>query len=343
MIQLALPKELLEPFGDNHRSLDTELRLMRLWNEDLELGFDPGIFERAKHLQNLVYILHSPELDDLHSLHYRAASKHLSDAVWHAAFGEPRMPPENPNIAAYRALGLTTLADLLEEYESLVDMFEFDVVYDGTKPEFVRVLNEEALEAKRAAFHARLVQVVDNLGYKSAEQIKVLFPELDDVMLLPYAECQQHWFQLLLNTLAFETFEPEEPADEWLLAWEPCGWLTKRHGAALQAHGYTYRFSFWEQKLRIDRDEIRGNLWIQTDKGPLRLYDETDALASKSNFPVKVFSITGEPLFDLKEKDVPWRLMRQGQYPDEDFSDFDYLGPDMDRPVSRLSLLWRKS
>lgn len=211
----------------------------------------------------------------------------------------------------YRTLGFDRVADLWEEHASFLRTIRFEKVAPNEGDDLDELMPDMDggyyLMQDRAAFEqgceeraSASVAVFRGAGLPSvdvAAEMSVLF-NLEGVSEEAF---DVYWARRITETPKFASYAPEWPDDAWIGPIDPFGWLTRRHQAALRAHGFEYSFAFWE---REDGDD-RGALWIQTDKGPLQLFDSTDALSMRSNFPVRVSSLDGTPLLDLTRDDVP--------------------------------------
>lgn len=216
------------------------------------------------------------------------------------------MTDERRDVAIWRTFHQPEIAALLEEYYDLSVDVDIKIMREegGVWPEIV---NLTEIEERMEDIRARITPLSAEALYSVDEMTSAVCQKFN-LDLRPLEAFNQYWIAQIMQAPGFLTFDPEDDDGSWNLANEPYGWLTKRHGAALKKHGYTYRFGFWEQNIGY----ARGHLWIQTDRGPLRLTDGTDAASLRSVFPIQVSTITGEPLFELVESDVPDHMMRDG-------------------------------
>ncbi|MFW2545507.1 hypothetical protein ACN2XU_23000 [Primorskyibacter sp. 2E107] len=214
-------------------------------------------------------------------------------------------------VSVYRTLGYESVADLWEEREAFLRTIRFEKVdpeeYDDPDelmPDgeggYYLLHDCSAFERGCADRQSASIAVFQEAGLPS-QNVEAEISALFNLEGVSEEAFDVYWTGRITETPAFARYAPEWPKDAWIGPMEPYGWLTRRHQAALRAHGYEYRFAFWEREDGYDR----GSLWIQTDKGPLRLFDSTDATSMRSNFPVKVSSLDGAPLFDLTREDVP--------------------------------------
>ena len=185
---------------------------------------------------------------------------------------------------------------------------KIEVRNPGTEDAYPDVANKSTISKKINKIQRQLDTLSEELCFDT-DDVPSIVCEHFNLRLEPFKRFQTYWVDRIIAAPAFSNREREETGEGWSIDSSPFGWLTKRHGAALQKHGYTYKFSFWAEEI----GETRGNLWVQTDKGPLILTDKTDSISLESNFPVQVSSISGKKLFRLSQRDVPDRLMRSGQ------------------------------
>ncbi|WGW05199.1 hypothetical protein [Tropicibacter oceani] len=237
-------------------------------------------------------------------------------------------------LAAFRALGYARVADLWQDQEAFLRTIQVEKVdpnEDDDLDEFMpdgeggyyRMHDRGAFEQACAERQAASIAVFKDAGLPS-QYVEAEISALFNLEGVSQETFDVYWATRITETQAFARYSPEWPDTSWTGPNDPVGWLTRRHQAALRAHGYEYRFAFWEREQGYDR----GSLWIQTDKGPLRLFDSTDAASLRSNFPVRVASIEGKPLFELTRNDVPDWL-------------FD-VGRDTWHRKSRLARFWPK-
>jgi hypothetical protein len=248
-----------------------------------------------------------PYLESLWELHYYAASKQLTPEEYEAVYNEEPMECDPPAFDGLRAAGLSDIADIHAAVYDLIDEFELEVFLDDPEEPYIDLVNKDELEEKRSVLLAQLVEAVARHNLGSAEAVLNRIPDAKNFVLKPFDEFQRAWLDEIVSSKGFRKFKARKPSTrDWILPNKPYGWLTQRHVGALETHGYSYQFAFWEQEIGY----TRGHLWIQTAKGPVRLTDDTDSIWMSSIFPVQVSDIHGEPLFELQESDVPQELMR---------------------------------
>jgi hypothetical protein len=301
-----------DAFEEGGNSLSHVLHLMKTANSMFNLRYDPKFFDRLLRARDDFAELYTPNpknpnLDSIWGLHYFAASKQFSPEQYEEIYREGPCVFDPASLDGLRAAGLSDIADIHLEFYNLIDDFEFEIIPDDPEPPYVELINKDELEEKRSALVAKLSEAVVRHNLSSAEAVLSRIPGMEHVELRSFEEFQRAWLEEIVSSKTFRKLKPRKfSTKNWLLPNKPYGWLTQRHAGALESHGYTYHFAFWEQEI----GNSRGHLWIQTAKGPVRLTDDTDSIWLSSNFPVQVSDIHGEPLFELQESDVPQELLR---------------------------------
>lgn len=286
--------------------LGRDLRYIQIANDTFDLGIEIEANAYTREIKLLMSTLRNPGVGDAQDLLYLALSREGSKDTPGSLY-EPGRSDDAKHIKIWREFGFPELADLLGEWWDLADEVEIKIVNEGTEDAYPDIANMIEINRKIASIRSRMSQLPDDVMFSSDEIAKIVCEEFN-LELRPHHLFQKFWIDRIIQSPGFSTFEPSVGGESWSLGWEPYGWLTKRHGAALQKHGYTYKFAFWEQEI----GETRGHLWIQTDQGPLMLTDKTDSTSLRSNFPVQVSSVSGKKMFKLREQDVPDGLMQDG-------------------------------
>ena len=304
MKRLVLSQEGFERGGND---LAHDLHMIKTANTMFRLGYDQHLIAAIPAAKEASVNLSHPQLPSLWDIHFFAASRQLPDEVWDQVYGEDRLRGDPDWIEKYRSYGFLEIADIMAEYAALIDAFEFEIVRDENgNPEYVEVANKADLETKREVLYQRLAELVVRAGLDNPDRVHQAITELLEIDLVSTDVFHRHWIEHITKSPGFAWYKaPRRDNDSWYLPNEPYGWLTVRHGAALEKHGFSYKFAFWHQEI----GRSSGHLWIQTDRGPLRLTDATDTTCLESVFPVQVATVFGEPLFELQEADVPRHLM----------------------------------
>ncbi len=328
-----------DAFDRGGNELHRVLRLVTTANDLFDLGYNLEVFQDVRAARDAVSRLHLPTLPSIWDLHYYAASRKLPDEIWDQVYDESRMTGKPGWTDEYAAYGFPEIGEVMERCFDLIDAFEFRIVgpdANDDEPAYVEIANEDALTERWNVLNTQLSECVRAAGLNDLDCVRDAIPALSNITFKPYDQFRSHWIELIVRSQGFLTFNvPTSDGDSWHLHNEPYGWLTKRHGAALKAHGYKYQFAFWEEEV----GDMRGHLWIQTNRGPLMLTDDADATWSNSVFPVQVSKVTGEPLFDLQEKDVPDHLMRVGQDVPKDLAT-GMFALTVDEPKPRKRAFW---
>lgn len=289
----------------DRRVLHRDMSYIKSANELFSLGISRETLRREAAIAGAVAALGNPNAGGVDDLFYYAIAKKLPKES-KELIAEEGMADERIRQQIWRRFGFTKLAALLDEWQDLADGVELTIVgEDGCH--YAEIANEAAVKENVAGIEARMQPLLQDALFSPGEIATMVCREfcLDP---RPLDAFNQYWVSRIAGAAGFLSFEPEEADEGWFLEGGPFGWLTKRHGAALSKHGYTFKFAFWAQEI----GRSRGHLWIQTDRGPLRLTDRTDAVSLRSNFPILVSDIQGERLFELQEKDVPKYLMNDG-------------------------------
>ena len=294
------------------RALARDFSLIRTADKAFGLGVDKALLRSERRIRRTAQTLTAPLGPDTTELFYIAVARQLT-VDQKRRLDEQGMTNDRSGVEIWRNFGFTEIAALLEEWQDLARDVQIEIHDDGDTAHG-EIANLAEIEERIAGIRDRM-QPHMNQATLSRDHITAMVCKRFDLQLKPMAEFNDHWVSRIRNATGFAPFSPPiADADSWHLPDEPFGWLTKRHGAALQSRGYGYRFAFWAQEV----GNSRGHLWIETDRGPLVLTDETDAVSQRSVFPVRVSGLDGTHLFDLENGDVPASLMREGpRIPDE--------------------------
>jgi hypothetical protein len=278
-------------FGKNYPDA-RGLWLVKKANEVFSLGVGRELNQVGADIESVRRCLGSPNLGDAQSLLYVALERRSATGV----NGPQGTEPEEVRI--WRHFGQPEIAEVFRDWYALADCVEVEMRYPGSVDEHPVISNMSDIKREIAKLDTRLDPLVEAVGARP-EDIPAIVCDYCDVELRTQRQFREYWVNRIMNSSGFANFAPEIDEDGRPID-EPFGWLTKRYVKALKTNGYIYRFSFWEEP---DGD-TRGDLWIQTDRGPLVVRDQTDSVSLKSNFPVQVSSLSGKKLFKLREVDV---------------------------------------
>jgi len=259
-------------------------------NDLFRLGVDTDLTVLDKSVQDVLETLRAPDIGDADALLHIATTMRAARSV-----------PDHPfsvRAAVWREIGYPDIAAVFDDWVALADDLKIKLKYQGTVDEHPIVLNAGAINAKCKKLSLRLGPLVEGLPLTPSDITQVV-SDMFELDLRPDHKFREYWIDRILNSSGFAEYAP--PLNkEGLPHYEPFGWMTKRHVKALKSHGYTYRFSFWEEAV----GDTRGHLWVQTDHGPLVLSDKTDSVSLKTNFPVQVSNLARRKKFKLRERDL---------------------------------------
>ena len=278
-------------FGKNYPDA-SGLWLVKKANEAFSLGVTRDLNHVGADFESVRRSLGSPNLGDAQSLLYVAMERRSANGTNGAQSTEPE------EVRIWRHFGQPEIAEVFKDWYALADSVEVEIRYPESVDEHPIISNMADIQREIEKLDTRLDPLVEAIDARP-EDIPAIVCEYFDIELRSPEKFREYWIDRILNSQGFADFAPGIDEDGWP-ADEPFGWLTKRYIKALKTHGYIYRFSFWEEP---DGDK-RGDLWIQTDRGPLLVRDQTDSVSLKSNFPVQVLSLSGKKLFKLRETDV---------------------------------------
>ncbi len=260
-------------------------------NDTFQLGVGADLDVLSKNIQDVLDTLRTPDIGDANALLHVAT-------LTRAAQSSQDFPSYSPRAAVWREIGYPDIAAVFDDWYALADDVKIKLQYQGTVDEHPIVSNAGAINAKCQVLRRRLGPLVEDLPF-TPNDITQIVCDVFALDLRPEHRFREYWIDRILNASGFTTYAPPLNKDG-LPHDEPFGWLTKRHVKALKAHGYSYRFAFWEEAV----GDTRGHLWVQTDHGPLVLSDKTDSVSLKTNFPVQVSSLARRKKFKLKERDL---------------------------------------
>ena len=260
-------------------------------NDTFQLGVDADLAVLSKSIHDVLSTLRNPNIGDANSLLYVALAKRSK--------GPSQDRCSSPPMAdIWREIGYPDIALIFEDWYALADDVKIKMVYKGTEDEHPTVSNAGVINKKCGELNRRLDPLVEGIPF-TPNDIHQVVCDMFALDLQPAHKFREYWIDRILNSSGFANYNPPLNKDG-LPFHEPFGLLTKRHVKALKAHGYVYRFAFWEEPV----GETRGHLWVQTDRGPIVLSDKTDSVSLRSNFPVQVSSLARRKKFKLRERDL---------------------------------------
>lgn len=267
------------------------IQIVELVNEAFQLGINDDLGALSQNIQDVLSVLRNPGIGNADSL--------LRIALERQETGSPaKRGSFSPLAEVWHQIGYRELATIFEEWYALADEVKIKIEYPGTEDAHPTVANSAMINGECRKLENRLGPLLENLPF-TPQDIPQIVCEMFAIDLRPDHKFRDYWIDRILNSSGFANYAP--PLNEHgLPEYEPFGWLTKRHVRALKAHGFGYKFAFWEEPV----GDTRGHLWIQTDQGPLVLSDKTDATSLKTNFPVQVSSLARRKMFKLKEQDL---------------------------------------
>ncbi len=285
------------------QKLHRDIELIKTAKRFFGLDADHTAFDHVEEISTAASVLCSRAYLSTSDLLYLAIAKKLTSAEMRE-IDEFGAEDTREDVKIWRKFDRPEIAGFLDAYYDLADDVEIEIIREdgGVWPE---IANMAAIQERMEEIRTR-IEPLEAEAVCSVAEMEAALCSTYSLELRPIEAFNQYWISRITEAPGFLSFEPEQDEDSWSLANEPYGWLTKRHGAALGTHGYRYKFAFWKQEI----GEMRGHLWIQTDQGPLRLTDHTDAASQRSYFPVSASRVDGEPLFELLESDVPTHLLR---------------------------------
>ncbi|WP_339929817.1 hypothetical protein [Yoonia sp. 208BN28-4] len=267
------------------------IKAVAVVNDLFNLGVDAHLDGLSKNVQDVLETLRAPYIGDADALLHVATMRE-------AAKSSQEHSDYFPNAAVWREIGYPDIAAVFDDWHALADDVKIKLRYQGTVDEHPIVLNADEINANCKKLRRRLDSLVDDLPF-TANEIEQTVCDMFAIDLRPEHLFRKYWIDRIVNSSGFAQYAPPLNKDG-LPHDEPFGWLTKRHVKALKAHGYAYRFAFWQEAV----GDTRGHLWIQTDQGPLVLSDQTDSVSLKTNFPVQVSSLARRKKFKLRERDL---------------------------------------
>ncbi len=260
-------------------------------NDLFQLGVDADLAVLSKNIHDVLNTLRTPDIGDANALLHVATPTRTAKSPQDHPFSSPRA-------AVWREIGYPDIAAVFDDWYALADDVKIKLKYQGTVEEHPIVSNAGAINAKCQELRRRLGPLVEDLPFTSNDITQIVC-DMFALDLRPDHRFREYWIDRILNASGFAEYAPPLSKDG-LPHYEPFGWLTLRHVKALKAHGYAYRFAFWEETV----GDTRGHLWVQTDHGPLVLSDKTDSVSLKTNFPVQVSSLARRKKFKLRERDL---------------------------------------
>lgn len=288
-------------------TLGLELNYIQIANQTFNLGIPAERFDLINHLDSYISAASLYDPGGIWELLLLAIAQQLSPDM-KERIHEGGLKEDRSTVHNMREIGHPELADLMDEWFDLADQVEIVIQdADGEYP-YPEMANEREIQQKINDIHKRREPYLPDAPLSQGD-IADMVCERFDLVSKPPHEAEQYWITQIIASEGFTNYRPPEDSHSWFLATRPFGWLTRRHGSALLTHGYSYKFAFWEREIGY----TRGHLWIQTDRGPLRLTDTTDSASLSSNFPVQVSTIDGKALFKLRQSDVPDTLLRADQ------------------------------
>lgn len=198
-----------------------------------------------------------------------------------------------------RLLGWGEVADILEDY--------FDLVVETPLAD-ARPADEDPTIARSPAVEAHLTALRD----RWARQARRRTPNRNDLTLaerlgvtfLPEDEVEPYWIERIIAAPGFQ----DTAAAQKRVGADWSADLTDKIVSILSARGYHLEFVFWRRQVGLSR----GYVYAQTAKGPIRIFDETDAVSLRTYFPVEVQSPEGDPLFTIQAEDDPGAAKARG-------------------------------
>ena len=265
------------------------IKIISSINDTFQLGIDRDLGALSDNIHKVLSALRNPCIGNADSLLYLALSGNEGDATQ-----QSRMP----EVDAWHRIGFPDIAAIFAEWYALANEVKIRIQYEGTEDEHPVVANAVAINAKCRILDRKLDPLVEGLGFRP-DDISEVVCDAFKLDLRPDHKFRDYWIDGILNSPGFSEYAPSLDQDG-RPNFEPFGWLTKRHVKALKAHGYSYKFAFWEEPV----GDTRGHLWIQTDKGSLVISDSTDAVSLRTNFPVQVSNLRRRKMFKLRERDL---------------------------------------
>lgn len=288
----------------NLSDLKRDLKCIRLARKTFELKIDPALLDRLENeWDRTAFVLGSRDLPGPNDSWWSVLHKRSTGVSSSAEYA-----------ALYRSFGYPAVAELFERHDAWLDTAIITKL-DGkveedhwNLPGFCRdddgncydFENKEAWEADWRKLQMEAAEVFRAAGLPA--------PDFDAAMeaALPVngvdtEAFDAYWAGQIMASDRFQSFRMRWKEEEWFApACGFFGWLGKPHREALRKRGYDYLFPFWG---RQDGFSL-GELWVQTDRGPLRLYNASEE-GLLCHFPIPVRSLDGAPLFELTIDDVP--------------------------------------
>ncbi|MBO9468016.1 hypothetical protein J7443_22485 [Tropicibacter sp. R15_0] len=273
------------------------LRTVQRVNDMFDLGIQTDLPALGQAITDMAETLRRPGLGDAQALLHVALKQ-----SWQvkAELDEPRQ------ISAWRRLGHDDIAAIWQGWFDLAREVQIVTRNPGGEDAYPDIANRADITARIDALDAQLAPLLQELDFRP-QDIDTHLAALFHLDLCPADAFRGYWINRIVTSQGFAQFDPVHdetgrPVDE------PMGWMTAKYVQALRAHGYTYRFSFWEEP----EGDSRGDLWIQTDQGPLIVTDKTDSASPRSHFPVQVYTLERKKLFKLRAADCDGTPAKRG-------------------------------
>lgn len=198
------------------------------------------------------------------------------------------------DVRCFQALGLGSVADAwaaFAQFASCVPLYAGEPESGWEGSDLVDPSQAER-QLKRLSLQLAEARRADGIERMDSGQV---FAKVTGVETCGDADFDRYWVMRCVQSAGFARCSERDEREEAHL-----GWLRPEHLTALARHGYNVLFTFWERPS----GHSRGWLWLQTDKGPLRLFDRTDAATSRAMFPIDVATVDNHQLFELTEEDT---------------------------------------
>lgn len=277
-------------------------------------GFNLGIDEKRVGIcQNVGSLSSWFRSDDFLGL------SHFCDLLWDVEENDGRPVDAEARAEArmLKALGGRRMASVINDYFDLVNTTnrqdamppEEDAVVSAS-PHVQRTLEELRLRWCSAVSELtgqNINQTHQNMHgcYEGpVSSLEPAFVQKLDLIIVPQDDFDAYWVRRLLTSEEYSRGpQPQSRAFQ-----DPTHGLTDKTVAMLSARNYHPEFVFWQRRVLLSENGRvrvygRGYIYVQTSKGPIRVFDLTDEVSLKTYFPIEVQTIDGEHLFTLNKAD----------------------------------------
>lgn len=277
------------------------LRLIQKANDLFDLGINEDFDALRLDIETVLGAFRNPNIGDADALLHVSLSRQ-------SARGASPHRPINPLVEAWQLIGQPKIATLFQDWFDLADDVKIRVKYQGTEDAHPTVLNKADINAKCRTLDRKLGKLVETLPFDNSDIPDILCKTFN-LELRADTPFNAYWTARIVKSPGFAQHTPSFD-DAGIPHHEIFGWVTGGHVKALENNGIKYHFAFWEDPAR----DMFGDLWIQTDQGPLILTSRNDVASDERNFPVQVSNLSRKKLFRLKAGDAAKSVPRRSLF-----------------------------